>query len=407
MIARCSLAAILVVLPCAAPAQQRPADHGSIVFMLGQEPTTPIPSLLGSKANTDISDLLFLRLARPGPALNTSDEKTFQPELARSWTRRDSLTLVFELDPRAKWHDGVPVTARDVLFSFTRMRDSTVDPQRTLLLRHLASVTAEGDRRVVLRFRRYYAEQFYDATFHIQLLPAHLLDTIPKERFAGSAFVRDPVGNGPYRWVRREAGRQIELAGNPGFFLGAPKVDRIVVLVVRDPEAALNLLLDGTADAYEAVPLSTGPARLAANPQLRLLASCPCRLDPLQVPEVVAVGAVQIGQRLLESHGRDLPEPRPLRGLLGERDDLSGQLHPPDERQPGPVRVLTQPEPVVVDHPGASEGAGERLTLRRGWVQPIAVSKLHTTHHIWSMGQTSDLRTGRHCVFLLHAHWFS
>src|SRR5215204_6536008 len=113
------------------------------------------------------------------------------------------------------------------------------------------------------------------------------------------------------------------------------------------------------------------------NPQLRPVASCPCRLDPLQVPEVVAVGAVQIGQRLLESHGRDLPEPRPFRGLLGERDDLSGQLHPPDKPQPGPVGVLTQPEPVVVDHPGAPEGSGERLTLCWGWVQPIAVSELH------------------------------
>jgi len=261
-------AALLLLL---IPAHQRGADHGSIVIILGQEPATPVPTLLGAKANNDVADLLFLRLARPGRTLITTDEKSFEPQLARSWTRRDSLTLVFELDPRAKWHDGMPVTARDVLFSFARMRDSTVDPQRALLLRHLASVTAEGERRVVLRFRRAYPEQFYDATWHVQLLPAHLVDTIPAERFAGSAFVRAPVGNGPYRWVRREPGQRLELAGNPGFFLGPVKLDRVIFLVVRDPEAALNLLLDGSADAYEAVPPTSGPARLAANPQLRLL----------------------------------------------------------------------------------------------------------------------------------------
>ena len=265
------VAAGLLLLPTALPARQRPADHGSIVIIVGQEPATPVPTLLGAKADNDVADLLFLRLARPGRALNTADEKSFEPELAKSWSRRDSLTIVFELDPRAKWQDGAPVTARDVLFSFGRMRDSTVDPQRALLLRNLATVTAEGDRRVVFRFRRAYAEQFYDATFHVQLLPAHLVDTIPKERFASSSFVREPVGSGPYRIVRREPGRQLELAGNPGFFLGPPKVDRVIFLVVRDPEAALNLLLDGSADAYEAVPPGTGPQRLAANPALRLL----------------------------------------------------------------------------------------------------------------------------------------
>jgi peptide/nickel transport system substrate-binding protein len=263
--------AVALLSPSLAAAQQRASDHGAIVIILGQEPTTPVPTLLGAKANLDVSDLLFLRLARPGRAMITSNEKSFEPQLARSWSRRDSLTIVFELDPRAKWHDGVPVTARDVLFSFARMRDSMVDPQRALLLRHLETVTAESDRRVVLRFRRAYPDQFYDATFHVQLLPAHLVDTIPPARFATSAFVREPVGNGPYRWVRRDAGQKLELAGNPSFFLGAPKVDRVIFLLVRDTEAALNLLLDGSADAYEAVPPGTGPPRLAANPSLTIL----------------------------------------------------------------------------------------------------------------------------------------
>ena len=265
---------VLLAVFLAAPAPllaQRPPDHGSIVILLGQEPTTPIPTLLGGSANSAVSDLLFLRLARPGRGLVTTDERSFEPELAKSWTRRDSLTLVFELDPRARWHDGKPVTSRDVVFSFTRMRDSTADPGRAVLLRYLASVTAEGDHRVVMRFDRAYPEQFYDATFHVQLLPAHLVDTIPPAGFAASDFVREPVGTGPYRWARRDPGQRLELAGNPEFFRGAPKVDRVVFLVVRDVEAALNLLLDGSADVYEAVPPVSGPPRLAANPSLQLM----------------------------------------------------------------------------------------------------------------------------------------
>ncbi|HEV8598570.1 MAG TPA: peptide ABC transporter substrate-binding protein [Gemmatimonadales bacterium] len=302
------LAAILFVLPSALAAQQRASDHGAIVIILGQEASTPVPTLLGTKANIDVSDLLFLRLARPGRGLVTTDEKSFEPQLAQRWSRRDSLTIVFELDPRAKWHDGVPVSARDVVFSFARMRDSTVDPERALLLRHLATVTAESDRRVVLRFRRAYPDQFYDATWHVQLLPAHLVDTIPPERFAASGFVRAPVGSGPFRWVRRDPGRQLELAANPGFFLGAPKLDRVIFLLVRDPEAALNLLLDGSADAYEAVPPGSGPPRLTANPALRVLTA-------------PSFGVVYLlfNQR---AHG-DRSRPHPILGDAGVRRALS------------------------------------------------------------------------------------
>lgn len=265
---------IPALLAAATPAAalQRINDHGSAVIIMGQEPATPIPTLLSGSANNAVSDLLFLRLARPGVGLSTTDERTFEPQLAKSWSRRDSLTIVFELDLRARWHDGVAVTAKDVVFSFARMRDSTVDAQRALLLRYLASVTAESDQRVVMRFRRAYPEQFYDASYHVQLLPAHLVDTIPSgPRFASSEFVKRPVGNGPYRWVRRDPGRQLELAANPEFFLGAPRLDRLVFLTARDPEAQINLLLDGTADIFEAVPPVSGPVRLAANPAVKLL----------------------------------------------------------------------------------------------------------------------------------------
>lgn len=272
---RAPFRAVLATLLAAAPAAaQRPADHGAAVIVLGQEPASPVPTLFaGSAANASVADLLFLRLARPGRTLVTTDETTFEPQLARSWSRRDSLTLVFELDPRARWHDGVPVTSRDAVFSFARMRDSTADPQKALLLRSIASVTADGDHRIIIRFRESYPEQFYDATFHVQLLPAHLVDSIPPQRFAESAFARSPIGNGPYRWLRRVPGQRVELAGNQDFFLGAPRIDRVVLLVIRDVEAALNLLLDGSADVYEAVPPVTGPRRLAANPDLRLAAA--------------------------------------------------------------------------------------------------------------------------------------
>lgn len=269
---RTGLAIQSVLLTVTAPlAAQRGPDHGTIVIVVGAEAVTPVPLVPLTKANGDVQALLFLRLARLGPTRTTVGEQGFEPELARSWSRRDSLTLVLELDPRARWHDGRPVTARDVVHTFERIRTPGSDPQANILTRFIAAVTAEGEHRVVVRYSRAYQEQFYDTIEQLIPLPAHLVDTIPVARYPASAFAQAPVGNGPYRFVRREPGRQVELAAVPGFFLGTPKLDRVVFLLARDFDAQTNLLLDGTADALENVNPPARVARVAARPSLRIV----------------------------------------------------------------------------------------------------------------------------------------
>jgi len=217
-----------------------------------------VPTLLegaqNSTANQDVADQLFLRLAGLGPDLVTAGDRGFVPLLARSWTRRDSLTLAFELDPRARWHDGAPVTSRDVVFTMRRARNPAIAPRLANVTRRIAAVEAEGDRVVVFRFREVYAEQFYDATFHTGILPAHLLEHLPPKAEAWAAFVAHPVGSGPYRWVRRHEAEFVELAANRDFFLGAPAIQRVIIRVAVDPNARLNLLLSGEADATENIP---------------------------------------------------------------------------------------------------------------------------------------------------------
>lgn len=236
---------LLLVLPAALPAQ-------TLVIAAAREATSPVPTLWqNDQANREVSDLLFLRLADLGPELSTTREQAFQPRLASRWTRRDDRTLVFELDPRAAWHDGTPVTARDVVLGLERGRDPNLSPQLSTLLRRIESVVAETDHRVTVRFREAYAEQLYDATYHTPPLPAHLLAGIPPESLAAAAFVTAPVGNGPYRLVRRIPGQRLELAAYDRFFLGRPGVARVVFLLATDAETRVNLLRAGQVDAAE------------------------------------------------------------------------------------------------------------------------------------------------------------
>jgi peptide/nickel transport system substrate-binding protein len=182
------------------------------------------------------------------------------------------VTLAFDLDPRATWHDGVPVTAKDVLFTFGRARDPALAPGLARLLRNIVSVTAEGDRRVVFRYSFPYAEQLYDAVFHVAPLPAHLLANLPPATLAQSPFVQAPVGSGPYRWVRRVPGQFIELAANERFFLGVPAIRRVIYRLAADPEARLNLLLGGEGDVLDNIPPPrTNVDRVAAKQNLRIV----------------------------------------------------------------------------------------------------------------------------------------
>lgn len=266
-----------VSLPdCPAGAQSDRAGQTGIVIATGQQATLPIPTLMegaaGTVGNLEVADQLFLRLADLGASLQTAGDDGFVPGLARSWTRRDSVTLVFNLDQRARWHDGVPVTARDVIFTFARARDPAISPRLANLLGRIASVSAEGDHRVIVRFSQAYSEQLYDATFHVAPLPAHLLASLAPDQIERSEFAAKPVGSGPYRWVRSVAGQFVELAANPNFFLGKPKLERVILRTAADAAARVNLLLSGQADAMDNIPPpQDNLRRVASHPDIRLI----------------------------------------------------------------------------------------------------------------------------------------
>ena len=270
MLRRCgrllSLMLAAATLPVAAQSAPGPRRF---VIAIGQEITQAVPGTSRSSVVNQVSDLLFLRLGRyAGTSLG---DRAAVPELAKSWTRRDSVTLVFDLDPRARWQDGTPVTSRDVIFSFTRARDGRKVPLLAPLLSEITSVTSEGDGRVIIRFARAYGEQLYDATYHVHILPEHLVAAIPADSLATSAFARAPVGSGAYRWDGLEPGQYLQLRAVPDFFLGKPAIEQVVWRFTTSQETRLNLLLSGEADVQEdIIPPLSNLARLKERPSLRV-----------------------------------------------------------------------------------------------------------------------------------------
>src|SRR6266446_7963307 len=263
-----ALAGLLLVSGCERPVGCTGEYCGTMVIAAGGEPDILLPPVSEFAITRDVTDQIFLKLADIGLSENTIGDEDFQPLLAERWEWDDPLTLVFHLDPRAHWQDGQPVTAADVAFTFDIYTDSTVNSPFRSNLRTISAVTTRDSLTPVFRFHARYPEMFYDAVYHMRILPAHLLRPVPRTQWRSAAFGRAPVGDGPYRFVSWKAGESLELAADSAFFLGRPHLRRVIWRFTPDQQVAVTQLLAGDADAVEVLFSPDNVQRARADTQL-------------------------------------------------------------------------------------------------------------------------------------------
>ena len=176
-----------------------------------------------------------------------------RPYLARAWRWSDGgRTLTFSLRGDVRWHDGRPTTARDVAWTLDAARDPATGYPRLNDLRAVASVATPDDSTVILQFTRALApDAFPDVLTDLAILPAHLLDTVPRARLREAEWNAHPVGNGPFRFVTHEPNRRWVFTANPDFpaaLGGPPQIERLIVVVVDEPMIKLSALVAGELD---------------------------------------------------------------------------------------------------------------------------------------------------------------
>ena len=150
-------------------------------------------------------------------------------DLAESWTTtEDGKTVTFKLVKNAKWHDGKPVTAHDVKFTFDTIIRKKYPAY--VVLKNIKDITVTDDQTVVLNlidpeigFVPMLAQV---STWTAKIYPKHLWEG--QDGFDTGPLVNAPVGSGPFKFSRWEKGGLVELDANKDYFRGAPKVDRLV-----------------------------------------------------------------------------------------------------------------------------------------------------------------------------------
>ena len=261
---RSSLAASTLILAAACSGDKSgprrdASTGGTLIIPTLAEPTDVLPPFVIDIDSRRIEDLVFEHLADMDSTLNTLDDKTFSPRIAQKWTwAPDSLSIAFSINPAARWHDGQPVTARDVRYSFNMFVDTTVGSPAGSLLGNVDSVSVRDSLTAVVFFKKRTPEQFYDIAYQVYVLPEHVYGSVPGSKLRTDPKSKTLIGSGRFRVVRWGPGR-IELLSDTANYRGRAKLDRLI-FVKTDDAAAVAQILSGQADVREAFP----PEKLAS-----------------------------------------------------------------------------------------------------------------------------------------------
>lgn len=221
---------------------------GTMIIAVEGEPT-----VLTGHLSTDVSAIMVATNLFNGLIGFDFDFKP-TPDLAERWEiSADGLAYTFLLNPRAKWHDGKPVTSADVEYSFKEIVAKT-HPRAGTWWPLVETITTDGPQKVTIRLKAPYAP-FLTLLGNLGgsgsfIMPKHVYEGTDAKTNPAN---RRPIGSGPFKFARWEPGSHIELVRNPEYFkTDLPRLDRLVFQIIPDSSARLLAFEKGDVDFLHA-----------------------------------------------------------------------------------------------------------------------------------------------------------
>jgi peptide/nickel transport system substrate-binding protein len=249
----------IVTVEVAAAAEEKILTIG---LVSDTTPTTWSPMIQGA-AHWWMVDLVYSRLVRPDDA-----NMSWMPDLAERWEINDDATsYTFFIRKDAFWHDGVPVTARDVVFTYkshfieenaSHIWDYFGDIKGAKAFRNGEADDIEGLVLVddyTVRFDMEYANSMFliecCADEQTYILPEHIIGKIKPGGFETAqdfAFGSTIIGSGPFMVDNQVPDQRVELVANPDYFFGRPRIDRIDFELIPSKDALFVAMQRGDVD---------------------------------------------------------------------------------------------------------------------------------------------------------------
>jgi peptide/nickel transport system substrate-binding protein len=223
------LTLLLPLLSCS-----QPPDSNTLVMIIESSPTNLDPRVGIDAQSERIGELIF-------DALLTRDEHlNVRPGLAERWEIPDPLTYVFHLHHGVAFHDGRPLTSRDVKWTFDSLLEGKIRSTKSAAYRFVEHVDAPDDNTVVFHLKEPNSTLLWNLSEGASgIVPYGSVDEI----------TRSPMGSGPFKFVSAEQDKELIVERNDNYWGTKPLLARIRFAVVPDATTRALELRKGSADA--------------------------------------------------------------------------------------------------------------------------------------------------------------
>lgn len=244
--------AALSVLGLLTLAPERGQTSDSVLLVgLADEPSSLDPHVATASSDFQVATNVYEGLVRFG-----DDDLEPAPSLARRWTiQKDGKAYTFELEPGVEFHDGTPFDAEAVRFNFERMLDERHPYRHTgpfplaFFFEHIERVVVVDELTVRLELDQPFAPLLSNLAY-----PTGFMVSPAAVRRSGKTFGRHPVGTGPFRFLRWDAGQRIVLSRYGEHHAKPAKARTLVFRPIADPMTRVAELSSGGIDLSPELP---------------------------------------------------------------------------------------------------------------------------------------------------------
>ncbi len=237
-------------------------NGGTLIIQTSGDPVSFNPSVTADDYLYPIAQNLFHRLVKMDASKNVI------ADLAESWdVSDDALTITFHLHNNVTWHDGEPLTSKDVKYTFDYIKENETCYFSSRMA-DVVSIDTPDDSTVVFNMASadvsFIARLGWYSTF---ILPEHIFNN--GQAWEDNPASMDPIGSGPFKFSEFKQGESVTLVANEDYYAGMPDVDKLVYTIIPDVQTAVQALVNGEIDVMDSIPAASVP-ELQANPDVRL-----------------------------------------------------------------------------------------------------------------------------------------
>jgi peptide/nickel transport system substrate-binding protein len=231
-------------------------DPNTLVMIIESSPTNLDPRVGLDAYSERIDDLIFDDLLTRDAHLNVA------PGLAERWEVPDPRTYIFHLHQGVKFHDGRPLTARDVKWTFDSLLQGKIRSTKSAVYRFVDHIDAADDYTVVFHLKESFATLLWN-------LSDGAIGIVPYG--SGDEIGRQPIGSGPFRFVSAEQDKEVVIERNPDYWGVKPRLQQVRFMVVPDATTRALELRKGSADLAINALTSDMALTLERDPNLAVL----------------------------------------------------------------------------------------------------------------------------------------